>query len=81
MRCGCPVCGTYMAQSEGLEKGCVCPQCGARCKDCLGTDTVISREALQALKKTDWLTPNFDSEIPAEEEAPADEAHDPSEKR
>lgn len=80
MRCGCPECGTYMAQSEGLEKGCVCPQCGARCKDCLGTNTVISREALQALKKTDWLTPNFDSEVPSEDEAPADETRDPSEK-
>ena len=37
-----------MAQSEGLEKGCVCPQCGARCKQCLGTDSVVSREDLRA---------------------------------
>ena len=50
MRCSCQVCGTYMAQSEGLELGCVCPECLNRCKACLGTDTVISREALRRLK-------------------------------
>ena len=47
MRCSCQICGTYMAQSEGLEKGCVCPQCGVRCKQCLGTDSVVSRENLR----------------------------------
>ena len=30
MRCSCHVCDTYMAQSEGLELGCVCPDCGYR---------------------------------------------------
>lgn len=49
MRCSCHVCDTYMAQSEGLELGCVCPQCGYRCKACLGTDTVVSRDALKNL--------------------------------
>ena len=46
MRCSCQICGTYMVQSEGIEKGCVCPECGARCKQCLGTDSVVQRENL-----------------------------------
>ncbi len=50
MRCSCHVCDTYMVQSEGLELGCVCPQCGYRCKACLGTDSVVGREALRGLK-------------------------------
>lgn len=49
MRCSCHVCDTYMVQSEGLELGCVCPDCGYRCKACLGTDTVVNREALKRL--------------------------------
>ena len=50
MRCGCPECGTYMIQSEGSQLGCVCPNCLYRCKACLGTDSVISREDFNALK-------------------------------
>ena len=50
MRCSCHECGVYMAQSEGLELGCVCPACGYRCKACLGTDTVVSRDKLKDLK-------------------------------
>ena len=49
MRCSCHVCDTYMNQSEGLELGCVCPNCGYRCKACLGTDSVISRESLKGI--------------------------------
>lgn len=49
MRCSCHVCDTYMAQSEGIELGCVCPECGYRCKACLGTNTVVSRDALKGL--------------------------------
>ncbi len=49
MRCSCHVCDTYMTHSEGLELGCVCPECGYRCKACLGTNTVLSREALKSL--------------------------------
>ncbi len=49
MRCSCHECGTYMNQSEGLELGCVCPECGYRCKACLGTDSVVSRKDLKAL--------------------------------
>ena len=55
MRCSCHVCDTYMVQSEGLELGCVCPQCGYRCKACLGTDSVVGREALKGLKDNDLL--------------------------
>lgn len=49
MRCSCHVCDTYMTHSEGMEMGCVCPECGYRCKACLGTDSVISRENLKKL--------------------------------
>ena len=49
MRCSCHDCGTYMNQSEGLELGCVCPECGYRCKACLGTNSVVSRENLKKL--------------------------------
>ena len=50
MRCSCHLCDTYMAQSESLELGCVCPNCGYRCKACLGTNSVIDRDALKSLK-------------------------------
>lgn len=50
MRCSCHVCDTYMNQSEGLELGCVCPNCGYRCKACLGTDSVISRDSLKHIR-------------------------------
>lgn len=58
MRCGCPACGAYMAHSEGLELGCVCPECKRRCKLCLGSDTALDREQLsarrEALAARDW---------------------------
>ena len=50
MRCSCQVCDTYMVHAESMELGCVCPECGYRCKECLGTNTVMSREELQHLK-------------------------------
>ena len=50
MRCSCHVCDTYMVHSEGLELGCVCPQCGYRCKACLGTNSVISRDSLKSIQ-------------------------------
>ena len=53
MRCGCPECGTYMIQSESLNLACVCPQCLFRCSACMGTNTVVSREALKNLVFTD----------------------------
>lgn len=50
MRCSCQICGTYMVHAESMELGCVCPDCGYRCKECLGTNTVMSREELHRLK-------------------------------
>lgn len=50
MRCGCPDCGTWMVHAESSRMGCVCPACGTRCTDCLGTDTLVSREQLRKLK-------------------------------
>lgn len=47
VRCGCPDCGTYMVHADGPELGCVCPECGRRCRDCLGTDTVLSLEQIR----------------------------------
>ena len=49
MRCGCPECGTYMIQSESLDLGCVCPDCLHRCRACMGTNTVVSREDLRSI--------------------------------
>ena len=49
MRCGCPQCVTYMIQSEGIDFGCVCPECLYRCRACMGTNTVVSRENLRSL--------------------------------
>ena len=70
MRCGCPHCEAYMIQSETEGMACVCPSYGYRCNACLGTGTVISRERLKALKDTDWFTPQFDSPVSDEEDAP-----------
>ena len=56
MRCSCKECGVYMTQTESERLGCVCPDCGYRCSDCLGTNTVVSREALRALA----FDPRFD---------------------
>ncbi len=49
MRCSCRECGTYMIQAESDHLGCVCPDCGNRCQDCLGTDTVVGRDRLKDL--------------------------------
>lgn len=56
MRCSCKECGVYMTQAESERLGCVCPDCGYRCSDCLGTNTVVSREALRSLA----FDPRFD---------------------
>ena len=63
MRCSCRECGTYMIQAESDLLGCVCPDCGYRCTDCLGTDTVVSRDRLKnwpsisGLIRRIWLPP------------------------
>lgn len=49
MRCGCPECGAYMIQTEGLDLGCVCPDCLYRCRACMGTNSVVSREDLKQI--------------------------------
>ena len=70
MRCSCHVCDTYMVQSEGLELGCVCPQCGYRCKACLGTDSVVGREALSALKDNALLMQEIFTSFDGEDDPP-----------
>ena len=60
MRCSCKVCGPefWMVQAESSALGCVCPECGYRCTDCLGTDTVVSRDRISDLA----LDPRFSPE-------------------
>ena len=70
MRCSCQNCGTYMVHAESLWLGCVCPECGARCRACLGTDTVVSREALRRLKDDPALAEQF---LPRDEAGGEDE--------
>lgn len=69
MRCSCQICGTYMVQSEGIEKGCVCPACGARCKQCLGTDSVVSREDLSAAAASILLNAQLQEQLNEEYDA------------
>jgi hypothetical protein len=47
-----------MIQAESDRLGCICPDCGYRCNDCLGTDTVVSRDRLKDLASD----PRFDPE-------------------
>ena len=56
MRCSCKECGTYMIQADSDRLGCVCPDCGYHCSDCLGTDTVVSRDRIRDLA----FDPRFD---------------------
>ena len=49
MRCSCRKCGTYMIQADSDQLGCICPSCFNHCRDCLGTDTVVSRDRLASL--------------------------------
>lgn len=76
MRCSCHNCGTYMAQSEGLELGCVCPACGYRCKACLGTESVVSRENLAHLKFDPQLMQDIFSSFDGDGSAPLDDSPD-----
>ena len=57
MRCGCPHCEAYMIQSETDGQACVCPECGYRCTDCLGTNTVVQKEDLSRLAFDPRFTP------------------------
>jgi len=58
MRCSCRECGAYMIQAESERLGCVCPECGFHCGDCLGTDTVVGRDQIRNLA----FDPRFDPE-------------------
>ena len=70
MRCSCKECGTYMVQAESERLGCVCPDCGFRCNDCLGTDTVVTKDRLGDLA----FDPRFDPDnLAASFEAAGDE--------
>ena len=68
MRCGCPQCGTYMIQSESLDLGCVCPDCLYRCRACMGTNTVVSREDLKNIVFVDRTVSQDDEDAPARPE-------------
>ena len=61
MRCACKVCGAYMVHSESISLGCVCPECLNRCSDCLGTNTLISKEELKRLRED----PSFEAQFGA----------------
>ena len=70
MRCSCKECGTYMIKAESDRLGCVCPDCGYRCSDCLGTDTVVPKDHIRDLS----FDPRFDPEnLAASFETPEDE--------
>ena len=56
-----------MVQAESDALGCVCPSCGYRCRDCLGTDTVVSPENLRSLAfdprfSPDAIAANFEDD-------------------
>ncbi len=63
MRCSCRNCGVYMVQSEDSHLGCVCPECGERCTACLGTNSMMSRESIESLKKDPALAAMLMSRI------------------
>lgn len=73
MRCSCTVCDTYMVHAESMALGCVCPECGNRCTACLGTNTVISREALRSWRQDPVMERMVIEKIETDEAA-ADEA-------
>ena len=72
MRCSCKECGTYMIQAESDHLGCVCTDSGYRCNDCLGTNTVVQKDALRALA----FDPRFTPEALAESFMPQDDDDD-----
>lgn len=73
MRCSCHVCDTYMVHSESLALGCVCPECGYRCRACLGTDTVVSRDNLKRLRDDPFLMRDVLSDLEAEDDNPPED--------
>lgn len=77
MRCACHNCGAYMVHSESLTLGCVCPECGRRCTDCLGTGTLLSRDDFKKLAEDPEFAMTFGANAfyirPAGEEYDEDE--------
>ena len=59
MRCGCPDCGAYMVHADGPELGCVCPQCGRHCRDCLGLCAPLTREQLRDMARQPGASEGF----------------------
>ena len=57
MRCGCPECGAFMIQTEGLRVQCVCPDCGYQCAACLGTGSAVQRGQLLSLQSDPRFRP------------------------
>lgn len=50
MQCACPECGILMGHRiSGLSSECCCPECGFECRACLGTDSVLSLDALKEM--------------------------------
>ena len=73
MRCRCKRCPTYMVQAESEHLGCVCPECGYRCTDCLGTNTVVQKDQLSRLA----FDPRFSPEALARAFEDEEEDEDP----
>ena len=59
MRCSCRECGEYMVHENAGLGACICPACGSRCTDCLGTDSVISKETFEKMKGDEILQSAF----------------------
>lgn len=59
MRCMCRNCGTYMVQAEDGMLGCICPECFSRCRDCLGTDSCLTREQIRQMKEDPFMADVF----------------------
>ncbi|MBQ3274386.1 MAG: hypothetical protein IJH51_03715 [Christensenellaceae bacterium] len=62
MRCSCRECGEYMVHENAGLGACICPVCGFRCTDCLGTDSVISKEMFKRMKDDEILQRAFITE-------------------
>ncbi|MGI6705028.1 MAG: hypothetical protein ACOX6S_01780 [Clostridia bacterium] len=60
MQCGCPECGTLMAQVvKGFDSYCQCPACLHKCRDCLGRDEGFSTFIPKAVRDKGKLLERF----------------------
>ena len=63
-------------EEGGRNLCCCCPDCGYRCSACLGTDSVLSREAIRAFKAgtpVERLAEMEDQLLEDEQEEPQEE--------